>query len=133
MTRGWWNIEFTGVTHPDDATLEHIAEQIKEGFTSGEILEDSEEEVEDAVDVTQDRPQYGWGWIDGEDDNAGDRWIQISELDYSQDDQVGFLMDDEIATIMLRNYADSVKKWPNMVADREAKAKRIVDALNACG
>ena len=40
MINGWWKIEFTGVTDPSEHTLEHIAGLIKEGYTSGQILEE---------------------------------------------------------------------------------------------
>ena len=40
MTNGWWKIEFTGVTDPSEHSLEHIAGLIKEGYTSGQILEE---------------------------------------------------------------------------------------------
>jgi len=39
---GWWNIDFT--VEPDDYDLEHIAELIKEGFTSGEIVETEQDD-----------------------------------------------------------------------------------------
>tara|TARA_R100001129_G_scaffold152771_1_gene115275 strand:- start:642 stop:830 length:189 start_codon:yes stop_codon:yes gene_type:complete len=40
LTNGWWKIEFTGVTDPSGHSLEHIAGLIKEGYTSGQILEE---------------------------------------------------------------------------------------------
>ena len=40
MINGWWKIEFTGVTDPSEHSLEHIAGLIKEGYTSGQILEE---------------------------------------------------------------------------------------------
>ena len=40
LINGWWKIEFTGVTDPSEHTLEHIAGLIKEGYTSGQILEE---------------------------------------------------------------------------------------------
>lgn len=50
MIRGWWSIEYRAVdeefVEPDDADLEHIAECIKEGCTSGEILQ---EEIEGCI------------------------------------------------------------------------------------
>ena len=39
--RGWWTLECT--VEPDDYDLEHIAELIKEGYTSGEICADEED------------------------------------------------------------------------------------------
>ena len=40
LINGWWKIEFTGVTDPSEHNLEHIAGLIKEGYTSGQILEE---------------------------------------------------------------------------------------------
>jgi len=37
MTDGWWDLRTTGV-ELNDADREHIAELIKEGFTSGDIV-----------------------------------------------------------------------------------------------
>lgn len=37
MRRGWWTLETT--IEPDDTTLDHIAASIREGFTSGEIVQ----------------------------------------------------------------------------------------------
>ena len=42
---GWWDLEIKG-NRPDElseADLEHIAELIKEGYTSGEIIGDEDE------------------------------------------------------------------------------------------
>ena len=38
MKTGWWNITFT--IEPNDCDLEHIAEKIKEGYTSGEMIQE---------------------------------------------------------------------------------------------
>jgi hypothetical protein len=41
MKRGWWKLIITGDMehgHLLDNDLEHIAKQIEEGFTSGEVL-----------------------------------------------------------------------------------------------
>lgn len=45
-TGGWWklNIEMFGDREASEATLEHIGEQIKRGFTEGEIVEHDESE-----------------------------------------------------------------------------------------
>jgi len=40
---GWWSIEFAGA-EPDDVTLEYIAELVKQGYTSGQILIEEEDE-----------------------------------------------------------------------------------------
>ena len=46
MIRGWWTIKYEavdkGFVEPNDADLEHIAELIKEGVTSGEIVQDDD-------------------------------------------------------------------------------------------
>lgn len=48
MSRGWWTITYEaveeGFTEPSEASLEHISSMIKEGYLSGGILEDDEEE-----------------------------------------------------------------------------------------
>ncbi len=38
MTGGWWSLDTT--IEPNDIDLEHIAQLIKDGFTSGEIIQD---------------------------------------------------------------------------------------------
>jgi len=45
MKTGWWKITYT--IDPDDVDLEYIAEEIKKGFTEGEIHH--EDDVEDDV------------------------------------------------------------------------------------
>lgn len=40
--RGWWSITFT--VEPSGQDIEHIAELIKEGYTSGEIVQDESED-----------------------------------------------------------------------------------------
>jgi len=49
LINGWWKIEFTGVTDPSEHNLEHIAGLIKEGYTSGQILEE--------LQATSERPE----------------------------------------------------------------------------
>jgi hypothetical protein len=46
MKTGWWEITFT--IEPDEITLEHIAELIKDGYTEGEmsVFEEEDEELE---------------------------------------------------------------------------------------
>ena len=80
--------------------------------------------------VDEPMPRYGYGWVDGEDDNEGDRWIEIAELDYS--DPATPVLGEEIAVIMLRDADQSERKFPGITADRERKAELIVDALNGC-
>jgi len=48
MERGWWtlSIEMFGSDEPDETTLEHIAELIKDGYTSGEVVQESDNEDE---------------------------------------------------------------------------------------
>lgn len=50
MSRGWWTITYTavdpGFTEPSETSLQHIAEKIKEGYTSGEIIEADDEREE---------------------------------------------------------------------------------------
>lgn len=72
--------------------------------------------------------RFGWGWIDGEDDNEGDKWIQISELDYS--DPKHPCLSEEIATIMFRNYDVNIERFPGLKEKKENDAQMIVDALN---
>lgn len=45
MKSGWWSIKFDDLEPDDlsDGTLEHIAELIKNGYTSGEIIEEDME------------------------------------------------------------------------------------------
>lgn len=40
--RGWWNLSTN--TELSDVDLEHIAEMILNGFTSGEVIQDDDEE-----------------------------------------------------------------------------------------
>ena len=49
MERGWWtlSIEMNGPNEADGAALEHIAELIKQGYTSGEVLMDEDEDGKD--------------------------------------------------------------------------------------
>lgn len=51
MKRGWWKLTWTPIDDIEElseATLEHIGDSIKQGYTQGEILE--EEEEEDYID-----------------------------------------------------------------------------------
>lgn len=34
----WWSLDITG--EPNETDLEHIADLVKEGFTSGQLLDD---------------------------------------------------------------------------------------------
>lgn len=39
--RGWWRLNIEGIKcDVSDATIEHIAEMIKQGCSQGEIIED---------------------------------------------------------------------------------------------
>ena len=44
---GWWNLVIVNNLELDDADLEHIADLIKEGYTSGEACGSEDEENED--------------------------------------------------------------------------------------
>lgn len=41
--RGWWKLTFIGVDELNENDLERIAEQIKEGFNQGEVVQEREE------------------------------------------------------------------------------------------
>ena len=41
--RGWWNLSFKGVDELNDVDREHIAKQIIEGYTGGEIVQEEED------------------------------------------------------------------------------------------
>lgn len=41
---GWWTLKIEGVKEATDDTLEHIAKLIKDGYTSGEVIQEGEEE-----------------------------------------------------------------------------------------
>jgi hypothetical protein len=55
---GWWTL--TTNVEPSEADLEHIGEMIKQGFYSGEIVQDEEEQDRTETDVSEynhpDRP-----------------------------------------------------------------------------
>lgn len=61
MKTGWWNVKFELTLEGeevrwddlDEATQEHIAECIKEGYTSGEIVIEDEEEANVEYEVKQ--------------------------------------------------------------------------------
>lgn len=76
----------------------------------------------------EDRPTFGWGWIDGEDDEAADKWIQISILDYT--DPKHPCLGEEIAVMMVRDYDQSIIKYPYLKMQREREAQLIVDSMN---
>ncbi len=78
---------------------------------------------------TKTRPRFGCGWIDGEDDEEGNLWIQISELDYRKSDE-GFLAH-ELAVVVLRRAEEMERRFPGITANREQIAALIVAALNA--
>ena len=78
--------------------------------------------------IDEPMPKYGYGWVDGEDDDEGDRWVRIAELDYANPTIP--VLGEEIAVILLRDAKDSERKFPGITTDRERKAELIVDALN---
>lgn len=47
MEKGWWSLTITGDFELNDDDLRHIANLVKQGFTSGEIIHDDEEIKED--------------------------------------------------------------------------------------
>ena len=59
----WWRIEFEG--DPTEADLEHVADLVKDGFTSGQLIEDKETPVSARkIEVTYDCPVCGGeGWL----------------------------------------------------------------------
>ncbi len=67
--------------------------------------------------------RFVWSWVDGEDDNAGNDWIEIIPIDEGGD------RGDEYATIMLRGGRANARR--DAVAIRESNANFICDALNA--
>jgi len=48
MKKGWWTLTINDVEgkidREDESTLEYIGEMIKQGFTSGEIIQEESEE-----------------------------------------------------------------------------------------
>ena len=58
--RGWWSLELEGNNDHElsDVDREHIAEKIKEGYTSGEVVKD-EEDVMTIRDVARDLNLFG--------------------------------------------------------------------------
>lgn len=68
--------------------------------------------------MTADR-WYTWTWIDGEDDEAGNAWIQISDLD-----------GEEYAVIMCRNVESVRADHPEWISQKENAARHICEALN---
>ena len=108
----------------DQVDYEDMAGETIEDFdTSGEQYQPF-----DMVQPRSEKPKYGWGWIDGEDDNEDDKWIQISELDYSDPDHP--CLDEEIAVIMFRDYEENNLRFPGLKEEKESEAQQIVDALN---
>lgn len=131
---------FVVQTYDDDKCVsqEFIAgDQVDYENMAGEPLDPDEDEIDttnekyqpfDMVQPKSEKPKYGWGWIDGEDDEEGDKWIQISELDYSDPDYPS--LDEEIAVIMMRNYEANNLRFPGLKEENESYAQQIVDALN---
>ena len=71
---------------------------------------------------------WGWGWVDGEDEEEGNRWIQIGALEPSE---CGPVLGEEEAIIMCRNFDRVEAEHPEWIRQKEAMATRICDALNA--
>lgn len=60
----WWEITFTG--EPTEGDFEHVAEMVKEGFTSGQLVNDED-------DAMREGPATGyWGPEGGPGKKAGD-------------------------------------------------------------
>lgn len=77
---------------------------------------------------TPQPPAWGWTWIEGEDDEAGNSWIQIGPL---EDDGDGILVQpEEVAVIMCRDFDRVKAEHPEWIAAKERDAERIVAALN---
>jgi hypothetical protein len=72
--------------------------------------------------------KYGWTWIEGEDDDAGNSWIQIGELEV--DGYSGYVMGEEMAIVMCRNFERVKYEHPEWIEQKERDAQLIVDALN---
>ena len=62
---------------------------------------------------------YTWVWIDGEDDNEGDSWIQISYPD-----------GEEMAVVMCRDFETVKREHPEWIDQKQNAANQIVTALN---
>lgn len=76
--------------------------------------------------LSAQRPQsFGWTWIEGEDEQEGNEWIEVGTLDHSLN-PFGTL-DDELAVLMLRD----AKKFSGFKPQREAAANFITSAMNA--
>lgn len=72
--------------------------------------------------------RYGWGWIEGEDDDAGTDWISIEPLVVEGGEEI--LAGDEMAVIICRD-ADRVRReHPEWIEGKERTATLIVNALN---
>lgn len=110
----------------EDSMLDALAGKLP--ATVGETPTETVERLAAYFGQTE-RPAYGWGWIDGEDDNEGDKWIQVSPLDYT-DPEHPCLGEEETCTLMVRNFTESCKRWPGIEKQTETRAQRIVDGLN---
>ena len=88
------------------------------------------EHWKDTSTMAAEQPEkpFGWGWQDGEDDDAGNEWIEIGTL--VPDDGFGVVLDEELATLMLRNAVAMADKYPGIRQQREDTAQFIVDAMN---
>ncbi|WP_276971423.1 hypothetical protein [Ferrimicrobium acidiphilum] len=41
MAIGWWTVTTTGV-EPNEADLEHIADMVQQGYTSGQLVQEDD-------------------------------------------------------------------------------------------
>lgn len=71
------------------------------------------------IDDSTRAEEYSWHWVDGEDRDVGNSWIQISDPD-----------GEEIAVIMCRDYDRVRREHPEWIASKEIDAQIIVDALD---
>lgn len=68
--------------------------------------------------------EFGWTWIEGEDENDGDEWIQISPL------VDGGFLGEELCVIMFRSAKVIEHKFPDLRGIKERQAELIVNSLN---
>jgi hypothetical protein len=81
-------------------------------------------DLDGALLSTEPVEQFGWAWIEGEDDEAGNEWAQIGPLDEDGSQS------EEMAVIMCRDAARVRAEHPEWITRIENDAVRIVAALN---
>jgi hypothetical protein len=77
---GWWNLE-TGDVELDDADLEHIADLIRDGYTSGEICEtENDEDTTERIEELQEkRTEFIFNEALYSDENPS--WGEVAEAE----------------------------------------------------